>query len=477
LDKAPDGRGLFYAIDPNIRINTMSRNKPPEGFFDRIWNLFASVRFSVLILVLLAATSIIGTLIPQNQQPVYYFQTFGETAYRVMDALNLFDMYHSWWFRFLMMMLAMNLTVCSLERLPAVWKIVRKSPVFDPERFKHFKDRHTVEMTGPCANKHAAIVRLIKKKFGSCHEAPGPDGPVFFSETGRWSRLGVYVVHSSILLLLLGGLLGSLWGFEGTMTIPEGETRNQVKLRNSGLAIPLDFAIRCDDFTLSHYDNGAPSEYRSDLTVLEDGRDILKKSIIVNDPLRFRGINVFQSSYGVLAGDTATLSFTSAASGMIYERTASMNQPLVLPENLGTFTLAHHMNAYPVMGHDIGECFIGHIETADGKQEDVILPLRFNGFDKMRKGTVAVAVVDYEKRYYTGLQVTRDPGVLLVYLGFILMILGCWVAFFMSHQRVCVEIQTAGEGRCTVTVSGTANKNKLGMTLKIKQLASQIKDA
>ncbi|GAB6093833.1 cytochrome c biogenesis protein ResB [Desulfatiferula olefinivorans] len=455
----------------------MSRNKPPENLFDRIWNLFASVRFSVLILVLLAVTSIIGTLIPQNQQPVYYFRTFGETAYRVMEFLNLFDMYHSWWFRFLMMMLAMTLTVCSLERLPAVWKIVRKKPVYDAGRFKNLKDRHTVEPAGSFDDKRAEIVRLIEKTFGTCHEETGPAGPVFFSETGRWSRMGVYVVHGSILLLLLGGLIGSLWGFEGTMTIPEGETRDQVRLRNSDHSIPLDFAIRCDDFTLSHYDNGAPSEYRSDLTILDQGREILKKSIIVNDPLRFRGINVFQSSFGVLAGDTATLTFTSTASGMNYERTVTMNTPLDLPENLGTFTLAHHMNAYPFMGHDLGECFIGHLETADGKREDVILPIRFNGFDKMRKGAVTVAVADYEKRHYTGLQVTRDPGVLLVYLGFILMIVGCWTAFFMSHQRVCVEIQTTGEGRCRVTVSGTANKNKLGTALKLKQLASRIKDA
>lgn len=454
----------------------MSRKNKPEGLFDHIWDIFSSVRLSVIVLLLLAATSIIGTLIPQNQQPAFYFHKYGEFLFRLFTAVNVFDMYHSWWFRFLLLILSLNITICSLDRLPSVWKIVRKKASFDVERFRRIKDCQQVELKGSVRDKQTVIQALIQKKFGRCVVEENQGGVVFFSEKGRYSRLGVYVVHASILLLLMGGMLGSLRGFEGTMTIPEGETTNQVFLKNSDKAIQLDFSIRCDDFDMSQYDNGAPKEYRSDLTLLENGKEVLKKRIIVNDPLHYRGINIFQSSYGVIPGNEVTLAFTSKATGMMYQRSVALGGSLVIPENLGTFTLTDHENSHAFMGHDLGESFIGKLERADGETQEVILPIRFNGFDKMRKDSVSVSIVDYEKKYYTGLQVTKDPGVWLVYLGFTLMIVGCYIAFFMSHQSLCVELQAAGKSRCRVMVSGSANKNKMGMALNVKQLASLLKD-
>ncbi|MBU1169213.1 MAG: cytochrome c biogenesis protein ResB [Proteobacteria bacterium] len=454
----------------------MSRKKKPKGLFDKIWDIFSSVRLSVLVLLLLAATSIIGTVIPQNQLPDFYFHKYGEVLFRVFTTLNMFDMYHSWWFRFLILVLSMNITICSFDRLPHVWKIVRKKPSFDVEKFRRNKDTQTFKIKGSAQEKENLVIALVRKTFGHCVVEQKDGGFILFSEKGRYSRMGVYVVHSSILLLLMGGMLGSLRGFEGSMMIPEGETSSQVILRNTNEARQLDFSIRCDDFDMSHYDNGAPKEYRSDLTVFENDKEIFKKRIIVNDPLRYKGINVFQSSFGTLAGNGATLAFTSKDSGMVYERKIAMGESLELPENLGTFTLNHHSNSYGYMGHDLGECFIGKLTHGEQEPQEVILPIRFNGFDKMRKGAVSVAVVDYEKRYYTGLQVTKDPGVWLVYLGFILMIIGCWVAFFMSHQSLCVECQTMGDTGCRVMVSGSANKNRMGMALKIKRIASLIKD-
>lgn len=81
----------------------------------------------------------------------------------------------------------------------------------------------------------------------------------------------------------------------------------------------------------------------------------------------------------------------------------------------------------------------------------------------------------FAQRYYTGLQVTRDPGVPLVYAGFILMIAGCFVSFFMSHRQVCVDVREGGE-RCHVTVAGTANKDPLGMKRIRERLASRLSE-
>ncbi|MGD8336009.1 MAG: cytochrome c biogenesis protein ResB, partial [Desulfobacterales bacterium] len=89
-----------------------------------LWRLFASVKLTVTLLMTLAATSIIGTLIPQNESPENYRRAFGEFYYRLFEILGIFDMYHSWWFQLLLVLLTVNIIVCSLNRLSATLKIV-----------------------------------------------------------------------------------------------------------------------------------------------------------------------------------------------------------------------------------------------------------------------------------------------------------------------------------------------------------------
>ena len=88
----------------------------------------------------------------------------------------------------------------------------------------------------------------------------------------------------------------------------------------------------------------------------------------------------------------------------------------------------------------MGETVLGRFEKPGSDVEPVVLPLRYPTFDKMRKGEWIVSVADIERRYYTGLQISKDPGVLVVYAGFILMLAGCYICFFLSHQKICIEV-------------------------------------
>jgi cytochrome c biogenesis protein len=125
------------------------------------------------------------------------------------------------------------------------------------------------------------------------------------------------------------------------------------------------------------------------------------------------------------------------------------------------------------MGHNLGEGFIGILVQENQKPAEIILPLRFPNFDKMRKGDQVLSVSGYDERYYTGLQVTKDPGVWVVYSGFMLMIAGCFIIFFMSHQSVCVEVLRSGK-KTSVMVSGIAEKNKLGMQKRIDKISRRL---
>jgi len=440
------------------------------------WNFFKSVKLSVVLLLSIAATSVIGTLIPQNQSPENYLKAFGEPLYRIFDVFDLFDMYHSWWFQLLIIGLTINIIVCSIDRLSATWKIIFvKIPPFNISRFKKLSNKEEFIDERTPKQLQKTYESFISKSFGYYRVEEVDKGFCIFAEKWRWTRLGVYKVHLSVLLLLVGALIGSIFGFDGYVNIPEGEAVSSIRLRNGAQIQNLDFNIRCDDFNVSFYDSGAPKEFRSKLSILEAGKPVLQKDIVVNDPLQYKGINFFQSSYGPLPPKELTLSFKNVKTGKIYSQNTTIGQEIELPEDMGKFVVKDYRKSVDFRGQNVGEAFLGTLTPKDGNSVFVLLPARFPSFDGMRKGDIIFSVAGYNQRYYTGLQVTNDPGVWVVYAGFIMMIVGCFITFFMSHQRLCVEVTKKGE-KSVVMVAGTANKNKLGMQNKIKKFSQKLID-
>lgn len=455
----------------------MTESSKTNLFHRQLWKFFASVKLSVVILLSLAVTSIVGTVIPQNENPMLYQQKFGEELYNLFDMLNIFDMYHSWWFRFLLCLLTVNILVCSINRLSATWKVIfPKKPSYTFQRFKNSKHRRewTVADAPETIKTHYAA--WLSKHFSRLTEEKTESGVRLFAEKGRWTRLGVYAVHLSVLFMVAGGLLGSIYGFDGYMNLPEETSSRRVTLGNDGSEITLDFDIRCDDFTMSFYEDdhsGMPKEYRSRLSLIRDGEILIQKDILVNDPLRFEGINIFQSSYGNLPPKDFTVVFTEAASGMTYKKEAAMGAPLEIPGSSGNLTLVDFQQRFSYRGVSLSNVFLGKLVDRDGNISHILLPADFPRFDRMRQGDFVISIENAEFRHYTGLQITKDPGVTIVYAGFLMMILGCYVTFFMFHQKICVEI-TADGGRTLVSAAGISEKNRPGMNAVIRKLSSEL---
>ena len=384
-------------------------------------------------------------------------------------------MYHSWWFRLLILLLAVNVIACSLDRLSNTWKIVFvKNPQFKLDSFRRRSDK--IEFSGPrpIEDLKKTYLAVVAQYFRYRKIEETDRGFCILAEKWRWSRLGVYAVHLSVVLLLVGSLVGSLFGFDGHVNIPEGESVKSIRIKNDMQLQPLDFEIFCEDFDVSFYDSGAPKEYRSRLTLREQGQAVLTKDIIVNDPLRYKGINIFQSSYGKIPPQKVTVNFTNRTTGKITSKEMVIGRQINLPEAMGKFVLTGYTGSYHFNGQHLGEAFRGTLTKAGGESIEIILPLRFAGFDSMRAGDLVISVAGYVPRYYTGLQVTKDPGVGIVYVGFLLMIIGCYITFFMSHQRLCIAVVQNGQ-KSSVMVSGMANKNKFSMQNKVQKIAEKLK--
>lgn len=447
--------------------------KKKESIPDQIWMFFCSVKLTVYTLVLLATTSIIGTIVLQNGTPQQYVDLYGKGFYNLIQVLKIDDMYHAWWFLFLLLLLCINIVVCSVERLTLTWKIIFPEKIqFNPDRFRNLKNRESFTLARDFNTLSQEFKTLLTQKVGRVIEEKTDKGIALYAEKGRWTRLGVYVVHASIILLVVGAIIGAFFGFKADLRLDEGATADTVFASKTRIPIKLPFSILCNDFEVKFYDTGAPEEFRSNLTIMEEGKESFTQDIRVNHPLRYKGINVFQSSYGTAAPDKAVFEIKDNTTQETVTHTLKVGQEIPLPNEQGTFQFEGFLPHFKFRDHNLGESFFGKVTLKGQNSFQIALPVKFPTFDKMRKGQFAFMVKDYEQGYYTGLQVTKDPGVWYVYAGFILMILGCWITFFISHQSYFIELEKTDQNRTQVVVSGKANRNSHGMGLAVKKFAN-----
>ncbi len=438
-----------------------AKGAQPKSLGRRAYDFFSSIKLSIFVLIALAATSIFGTVIQQGKPDSVYVQEYGEAVASIIRALNLGDMYYSWWFILLLVLLLVNITFCSLKRLPHALKLMKeRDPVFDG-RPVAIHERWQLKVKGQSVADAAGVLEgVIRGKCGKVVRRE-VDGKVYlFGTRGGWSRMGVYVTHFSLFLFGLGAIVGAQWGYKGYVQIVEGETVGSVQLRSGG-AQQLDFQLRCDDFDLEYYPDaqgrptGRPKDYKSTLTVLENGREILQKTIEVNDPLIHHGIYFYQSSYGQAGGRGARLSVFGPRRNLI-----AHNQYLVKGggTDLGDgarLLLRNLTGDFRGMGPAV------EVALQQPGQETVSTVVFESSQGNQRKlGEYVVRVEAVDTAMYTGLQVAKDPGIPLIWAGCAFITLGCLVAFFVSHRRVWGRVVEDGKG-LEVFLGGNASRNRI----------------
>jgi len=153
-----------------------------KSFATSLWDFFCSLKLSISLLIGLAVTSIIGTVIPQGPPPPEYLQTISETKFLLYQKLGFFDMYHSWWFITLLYLLTLNLIACSIKRLPRVWKIISEPTlVMDSGLERSLTCTRQFRMPGDAATLRDRMAEFLKAEFSEPVEVTGQDiNAVFF---------------------------------------------------------------------------------------------------------------------------------------------------------------------------------------------------------------------------------------------------------------------------------------------------------
>ena len=299
--------------------------------------------------------------------------------------------------------------------------------------------------------------RFLTKHLGRPRVEKTGEATVYFSEKGRWSRFGVYVVHFSVLLIFAGAIVGALYGFKGMVNIVEGDAVDHIYLRGNFTPLKLDFSVRCDRFIVEFYPTGAPKEYRSDLTFIKDGETITPHPLRVNDPVTFGGITFYQSSYGQTLGGDVAFEITDRQTGEKHVLTGSSDKDFKLPDGKSEFAVID----YRADLMKFGQAVKIRLQDGGGANKTFWIFERQPPFVKRPQGPYEYQLLKTQQVYYTGLQANRDPGVWLVYSGFSVMVLGLLMSFFTSHRMLWVQLRKK-ENRWQVIMAGSTNKNRAG---------------
>jgi len=369
----------------------------------------------------------------------------------------------------------LNLIVCSLERIPQVVRILRRDLLtVNLEQLQKMPIRQELQLKITYTQAVDKVGGLLRGNGWRAKHADRDGGRLFAAEKGGWSRFGVYVVHCSILVILAGAIIGSSsvaekilhqpsFAFKGSIMLPEGQSTGHIATFGQGMHIDLGFMLRCDDFTIEYYPNGMPKTYRSAISILENDAVVQQAEIEVNKPFTYRGVTFYQSSYQPYQNFQVTVEreadglssheFISAAQEVTWSQ-AGVSYGIINREGKGEVStrlkiwFTDHQGPPSIFWINAG-------------QQAII---------KRPGGTYHLKA---DQLYATGLQATKDPGVGLVYGGCILMLVGLYVAFFLSHRRVYAWVQEEGN-HCRIYLAGDANKNKVGFEKKISELIKKL---
>lgn len=450
-----------------------------------ILSLFSSVKLTIALLIIIAGVSVLGTIIPQQYDGGESLRHLSPGLIKAFKSLQLFDMYHSVWFVILMCLLSLNLIACSLNRFPASWRLFKKIPSL--ERGKPFDDLppdRTVTIERRLDQAVVKVEDLLRKRYKRIRRRDTADTTLFSAEKGPYSHFGVYIIHASILTVIAGALVGSLLGFEAFVNITEGESTNLVNLRRQKGIKKFDFSVRCDEFSIAYYDNGMPKEYRSNLSFLKDSKVIHKGPLLVNHPITFHGIRFYQASYGTVPG------------GRVYITVQKANEEgTTIPVEIGDSFYLREKNAKVTIERikenlmSMGPAVLLSIQSPEGNTRIWV----FKDIERIKQGVPWLLkrvpkfnpglfepyyfkLKKIENRYYTGLQVSRDPGVSIVATGSLFIIVGFFITFFSSHRRVWIKLDDQG-GRTRIMVHATSTRDPVGLNRETEHLLKHLKRA
>ena len=371
----------------------------------KIWKFLSSMKFGLLLLLLVVAACIIGSLIPQGREFAYYIERYPARRAALIIGTCFDDVFHSPWFLILSVILCGNLLLCNLLRFPGLFR--RWKNAADPEAA--LKLAPTVCVEGIRDPEKLFSGLGMPKAAQLTHQGR----EVRFSVKNRMGHWGAWVCHLGILLLVLGVILGQATKEEYVVSGLPGES---VPMGDTG------YTVTIDGFDVTHYDSGMPKQYTSSLTVTDPKGGTESGKARVNDPAELFGYRFYQNSTGQAARLTLTMAGTVVADRVL--KAGEGIRLHYLPQIVFFSGYATDEKLGP------GYQFVIYSEQ-DGSEVTYFQPEGQVGIDLgMLQGVFS------QLQYSTVLQVKKDSWTWLVLAGGLVVLLGLVLSFYLQPVRV-----------------------------------------
>ena len=429
-----------------------------------MWHLLTSVKLALSLILAIAVVGLIGIVL--DQVPGHpagqvggkdrWLETVARPEYGmwtdVLDSLGLFQIFRSPWFLVPVAVLAVSILACSVNR----WKQIRGAISGGPVR----RSPGFYVDGGSCLqvpfNRASVpdLARGVQDALGRrgfrVRSESSPEGLHIAADKNRFSPIGTYLGHLSLILLILGFILSSCLGFRNvSLVVPEGG------MRDVGMGTGLAVSVR--SFTAEYWPEGEPKDYRSEVTLYRDGMEVKQGTIRVNHPVSYDGVRFYQSVFG----PAVSIMVENPEGEVLFDDVVALsdvleNPPLQRP--FGSFTIP----GGGVIVYLVGPALDGPDPSFNAGEIGVKLYSDDSAgmfvTDRLQVGTTreldGLMFTYAEERQFSGLEVSKDPGNAIIWTGSGLLIVGLFAVLYFPHRQIWAIVQEDEIGRGQVCLRG-----------------------
>lgn len=356
------------------------------------------MNLAIVLLVVVAIASVIGTVLQQNQPYTSYQIKFGPFWFDIFRMLGLYDVYSAVWFLAILAFLVVSLTTCVGRQTPGLLRELRHFRENIQEKsLRAMKHQYALATPLPSTEAQQLALRILGNQGFKARVKQATGHSVVAAMKGGANHWGYWLTHIGMIVIFLGGLMDSRlplmiaewqgkivpemrnipasevpaisrlpptsFAYRGSVDIPEGSRANIIFLpvRDGYLVQHLPFEIELKAFRVEHYDTGQPKSFESDLVIHDkDLPQPLEKTIAVNHPLIYKGVAIYQANFGD-GGSGVKLRLLPFA---------NPNAPEELDGRIfRDYSLSHSGQTFRLELTDFRLFNINDMETADGKVE------------------------------------------------------------------------------------------------------------
>jgi cytochrome c biogenesis protein len=409
---------------------------------------FSSVRLAIFLILSIAALSLVGAVLIQvppefAAEPHYsgWLVSVAQAKFGfftpLLAWLGLFDVFHSIWFVGFGGLLITNIIICSLNRSRSIRMLITGSPVRQTEEF-YMNGTGQAELPSRMDTGEAAtsVSRILGKEGYRVRSESSESRVYIAADKNRYCRLGTYLSHLSLILFIIGFLIGSYFGFRNdSLVVPEGASR--------AVGYDTGLTLYLESFADEYWPGGMPKDYRSEVVINDAKGEVARGTIRVNHPLGYRGVDFYQSSFG----PAAKVQIRRPAGEVIYEDSIALSG--ILTDGASQYR-AGVLNL-PQRGMSIRliapiSCFINkpgnlpelafEIYRDDSPEPVVTATLKKDVPHEL----LGLELIFLGETRYSGFKVSHDPGNMLIWIASGFFILGLTAALYFPYRQVGVLV-------------------------------------